>query len=191
MARPSAKTREEARMLFVTGQVATNAELARRFNVKPHTIARWRKEHGWDTLHLKAEQRAVEKLVEEITSERIAVNTRHSQFWSLLESHLLAYMKNKTKGELDLTEIHKLAAVVERLQKGERLAKEMAMGLREDEIKAAHAGQMRTLVDTFIQAVKENINDEDLRDRIATAVWSCLPEESAGRVDPSGQEGIG
>jgi transposase len=191
MARPSAKDREEARMLFVTGQVTSNAELARRFKVKPHTIARWRKEDGWDNLRLKAEQRAAEKLVEEITSERIAVNTRHSKFWSLLESHVLAYMKSKTKGELDLAEINKLAAVVERLQKGERLAKEMAMGLREDEIKAAHAGQMRTLVDTFIQAVKENVNDEDTRDRIATAIWRCLPEEPAGRADPPGQEGRG
>jgi transposase-like protein len=102
MARPSSKTREEARMLFVTGQVTSNAELARRFNVKPHTIGQWRKQHGWDSLRLKAEQRAAAKLVEEITSERIAVNTRHSKFWSLLESHVLAYMKSKTKGELDL-----------------------------------------------------------------------------------------
>ena len=178
-------------MLFVTGQVTSNAELARRFNVKPHTIGQWRKQGGWDDLRLQGERKYAEKLVEEISSERVAVNAKHSKFWGLLTSHLLAILKTKTKEEFDLTQIQKFAAVLERLQKGERLAKDMAMGLREDEIKAAHAGQMRTLVDTFIQAVKENVNDEDTRDRIVTAVWSCLPEEPAGRADPPGQEGGG
>lgn len=178
-------------MLFVTGQVASNAELGRHFSVKPHTIGKWRKDGGWDSFRLKAEEHAAEKLVEEISSERVVVNAKHSKFWDLLTSHLLANLKNMTNGEFDLTQIQKFAAVLERLQKGERLAKDMATGLREDEIKAAHAGQMRTLVDTFIQAVKENVNDEQTRDRIATAVWSCLPEEAAGRADPAGEEGIG
>lgn len=189
MARPSAKTREDARMLFVTGQETSNAELARRFSVKPHTIAKWRKDGGWDNLRLKAEERAAEKLVEEIASERASLNSKHYKAWNLVLSRLFSLIKKDEN--LDWSQIQKLATVLERVQKGERLAKEMAMGLREDEIKAAHAGQVRTLVDTFIQAVKENINDEAARDRVATAVWSCLPEESAGRAEPPGQDGRG
>ena len=39
MARHTARKREEARRLFLTGEVTSVAEIARRIQVKPHTLA--------------------------------------------------------------------------------------------------------------------------------------------------------
>ena len=51
------KTREEARRLYLTGELQTNAEIAARLSVKPHTVGRWRKEEDWDDLRRKVEHR--------------------------------------------------------------------------------------------------------------------------------------
>ena len=52
MKRSHTKAREEARRLFLAGEMATNAEIAKRISVKPHTVARWRKDEHWDGLVL-------------------------------------------------------------------------------------------------------------------------------------------
>lgn len=188
MARPSAKTREEARMLFVTGQVTINAELARRFNVKPQTIAHWRKRDGWDDLHLKAEQRAAEKMVEQIATERVSLNVKHFKAWDMVLSQALKRVKKE--GDLDWGQIDKLASIVDRVQKGQRCAKEMAtMGIREEEARAAHAAELTTLVDVVIQSIKENVKDVETRDEIVDTIRNRLPEEQVAGADESGEKG--
>ena len=53
MKRTLSKTREEARRLYLTGEMTTNAEIAARLGVKAHTIGRWRRDEDWDGLRLK------------------------------------------------------------------------------------------------------------------------------------------
>ena len=43
MKRNLTKIREEARRLFLTGEMSTSVEIAVRLGVKPHTIGRWRR----------------------------------------------------------------------------------------------------------------------------------------------------
>ena len=57
MPKIASKTREEARRLFLTGEAATNAEIAARIKVKPHTVGLWRREEDWDGLRRKIERR--------------------------------------------------------------------------------------------------------------------------------------
>lgn len=44
MPRHTVKTREEARALYLTGEVSSVAEIARRLKVKPHTVGLWKRE---------------------------------------------------------------------------------------------------------------------------------------------------
>ena len=64
MGRQLTKKREEARRMFLTGEVETNAEIAARLGVKPHTIGAWRRQEDWDGLRLKVDRRAAELFVE-------------------------------------------------------------------------------------------------------------------------------
>ena len=82
MARHSRPKKEEARRLFLTNEVTSVAEIARRMRVKAHTVARWKKEENWDGLRLQVERRAAEKMVEEIATEWVALNAQHHKYWN-------------------------------------------------------------------------------------------------------------
>ena len=63
MGRSLTKSREEARRLYLTGEISTNAEIAARLKVKPHTVGTWRRQEDWDGLRLKIDRRAAELFV--------------------------------------------------------------------------------------------------------------------------------
>ena len=176
MNKPHIKAREEARRLFLSGEMATNAEIAARLGVKPHTVGRWRKEEDWDGLRLKIDRQAAEKFVEKIASDRVTINVRHYRFWELLLAKLTEGIKRQD--HVDIGELNRIAGVLDRVQKGQRLAKGLSIsGDTEESLRAkSHADQQR-LIDVFIDAVKENVRDEETRDRIRQAILSALPEE--------------
>ena len=88
MKRKHLKAREEARRQFLTGEVETNAEIAARLGVKPHTVGKWRREENWDDLRRKIDRRAAEMFVERIATDRTTLNLRHYRFWELLLTNL-------------------------------------------------------------------------------------------------------
>jgi hypothetical protein len=96
MARASAKTREKARELFLTGAMESNAEIAKHIRVKPHTVGQWRKEERWDELRLHIDRKAAEKMAEQIASDRVALNVRHYRFWEALLGQVAEGIKNPT-----------------------------------------------------------------------------------------------
>ena len=71
------RKREEARRLYLAGEADTNAEIAARLKVKPHTVGHWRKEEDWDGLRYKIDRRAAELFVEKIATDRVTLNVRH------------------------------------------------------------------------------------------------------------------
>jgi hypothetical protein len=175
MKRSLSKAREEARRLYLTGEMATNAEIATRLKVKPHTVARWRKDEDWDGMRFKIDRRAAELFVEKIASDRVTLNVRHYRFWDLLLGKLAEDLK--TKKALDVREMERVAGILDRAQKGQRLAKGLSTtGETEEGIRAQSQSEIRGLIDTFIDAVKENVEDEHTRDRIRTALLEALPE---------------
>lgn len=180
MPRASPKIREKARSLFLSGEADSNIEIARHLKVKPHTIAAWRKLEGWDELRIAVDRRAAEKLVEEIATDRVALNQRHYKFWELA----LARLAEVLKGDhiRDLRALEKMTAILDRAQKGQRLAKGLAVdGQTEEAIRAQAQAENRALIDLFLSAVKENIQDDDVRERIALAILSRVPEEPSLR----------
>jgi hypothetical protein len=181
------KTREEARRLYLTGAVSTNAEIAARLQVKPHTVGRWRREEDWDSLRMKIDIRAAELFVEKIATERVTLNIRHYRFWELLLAKLAEDLKSKRV--FDVRELERVAGILDRAQKGQRLAKGLSMtGETEETIRAQAEAELRRIIDAVIEAVKENVPDEETRDHIRQAIISALPEEEGEGAGEPGHE---
>lgn len=178
------KIREEARRLFLTGEVETNAAIAAKLRVKAHTIGRWRKEEDWDELRRKVDRRAAEMFADKIASDRVNLNVRHFRMWDLLVAKLADDLKQKQ--DLDIRTLERVSGILERAQKGQRLAKGLsASGETEEAIKAQSEAETRHLIDAFIDAVKENVDDLEARDRIRQAIVGALHlEEDEGAGEP-------
>ena len=185
MPKTATKTREEARRLYLTGEMSSNAEIAARLGVKPHTVGLWRRQEDWDGLRLKIDRRAAEMFVEKIATDRVSLNVRHFRFWELVLAKLAEDLKGKRT--LDSRELERVAGILERAQKGQRLAKGLAaLGETEETVRAQAQSEIRHLIDVFIDTVKENVNDEQARERIRRAVLEALPDEEDGRAGEPG-----
>jgi len=187
MNRTHRKTREEARRLYLTGEVTTNGEIAARLKVKPHTVGRWRREEDWDGLRLKIDRRAAEMFVEKIATDRVTLNVRHYRYWELVLANLAEDLK--AKRSLDVRDMERVAGILDRAQKGQRLAKGLSVaGETEEAIRAQAQADIRRLIDTFIEAIKENVADEETRERIRRAIVDALPEEEGVGAGDAGDE---
>ena len=181
------KRREEARRLFLTGEVETNASIAARLHVKPHTIGRWRRDEDWNGLRLKIDRRAGEMFVEKIASDRVALNVRHYRFWDLLLTSLAEDLKKKKT--FDVRELDRIATILDRAQKGQRLAKGLSVvGETEEAIRAQSQAEIRRLIDCFVDSIKENVGDEETRERIRQSIISALPEEEGAGAGDANDE---
>ncbi len=176
MPRHSTKLREEARQLYLTGEITSVAEIARRLKVKSHTVGRWKRDEDWDGLRLKIDKRAAEQLVEKLASERVTLNVQHFKFWGVVVGRLFESMKGAALPIDEVRTLDKVAGILERAQKGQRLARGMSLdGQTEEQIRAEAEAEMRGLVDVFIDVIKDEIEDEETRDRIARAIFERVP----------------
>ncbi len=178
MARHSKKTRERARGLYLTGECNSLAEIARRVGVKPHTAANWKREEDWDGLRLKIERRAAEQMAERIASDRVELNDRHFKGWNVVFGQVFEKMQNGGLNSDHIRDLERVAAILDRAQKGQRLARGLSLdGKVEEQIRAESAAEIRGLVDAFLDIVKEEVADEDTRDRIARGLFERCPTE--------------
>ena len=188
MAKASPKAREEARRLFLTGAMSTNAEIASNLGVKAHTIGTWRREEGWDDLRRKTDRRAAELLVEKIATDRSNLNEQHFKLWGLVVGQLLEGIK-EGQAEKAVRTLDKVAGIIERAQKGQRLARGLATdGETETQIRAEAEAEIRHLIDTFIDVVKEHVHDETTREQIRQAIFGAVLEEAGERAGDGGDQ---
>jgi hypothetical protein len=185
MKKAHAKTREEARGLYLTAELETNAEIAARLGVKAHTVGRWRREEQWDDMRLKIDLRAAEMFVTKLATDRVTLNVRHYRLWDLLLARLADDLKSKAF--TDIRELERIAGILERSQKGQRLAKGMSLtGETEEAIRAQSQAEIRRVIDAFVDSVKECVTDEETRDRIRRHVLAAIPEETDAGVGDTG-----
>ena len=178
MAKYSKRKREEARRLYLTGELTTVAEIARRLKTKPHTVGEWRREEDWDGLRLKIDRQASEKLVAQLANERVNLNARHYKFWDVIGSRMVELVKSGALGGEEIRSLDRLAAVLERMQRGQRLARGLSLdGQTEEQVRAEAHAELRSLVDLFVETVKHEVADEPTRDRICRAVLARIPAE--------------
>ena len=176
MKRTPKKKREEARRLFLTNECETNAEIARRVGLKPHTVAKYREEEQWDDLKLKSNRHAAEQMALQVSNDRVSLNLRHYQYYEVALVELANTLKGK--GKLSVREVHEVMASIEKAQRGQRLSKGVGVDQEAEELIRAEAqAEIHRLIDVFVQVVKENVSDEAARDRIRQAVIAALPDE--------------
>jgi hypothetical protein len=176
--RHSGKTREEARQLYLTGEVTSVAEIARRIKVKQHTIGRWRRDEDWDGLRLKIDRRAAEQMAERIASERVNLNAQHFKLWGVVVGKLFESLQQSGLKDNEIRNLEKVAGILDRAQRGQRLARGLSLdGQTEEQIRAQSEADGRGLIDAFLDVVKEEIHDEQTRDRIARALLDRCPSE--------------
>jgi hypothetical protein len=178
MARHAARVREEARKVYLTGEVTSVAEIARRLRVKPHTVAAWRRDESWDDLRVKIDKRSAEMLVEKLATERVTLNSSHFKLWGVVVSQLFESLQKQDLPPDRVRNLERVATILERAQKGQRLARGLSLdGQTEEQIRTEAAAENRSLVDAFVEAVKQNVSDPEARERIRKAVLSHLPSE--------------
>lgn len=184
MPRHTRKLREEARQFYLTGEVTSVAEIARRLRIKSHTVGRWKKEEDWDGLRLKVDKRAAEQLVERIATERTTLNAQHFRFWGVVASRLFESLQKNGLVLDEIRALEKIAGILEKTQRGQRLARGLALdGRTEEQIRAEAEAEARTLVDLFIEVVKAEVADDELRDRISRALLSRVPMADDTELD--------
>lgn len=172
----SRKKKEEAWTLYLGNEMTTNAEIAAKLKVKPHTIAKWRKEEDWDALRLKIDRKAAEMFVEKIATDRTTLNVRHYRLWELILANLMEGLKTKSH---DIRELERVAGILDRAQKGQRLAKGLSVAETEESIRAQSQAEIQKMVDVFIDSIKENVSDEETRDRIRRQILKAMPGENS------------
>ena len=176
VARHSQKLREEARQLYLTGEISSISEIARRVRVKPHTVGVWKKEEDWDGLRIKIDKRAAEQLVERLATERVNLNAQHFKLWNAVVARSIALIQAGKVNSDEVRDLERLSAILDRAQKGQRLARGLSLdGQTEEQIRAEAAAETRHLVDVFLDVIKREIADSALRDRIAKAVIDHIP----------------
>jgi len=163
----------------------TNAEIAAHLKVKPHTIGTWRKEEGWDETRLKSEKHAAARMAEAIASENVSTNLTHFKVWGVLLRKLIDTLDKPDSETVRILE--RQAAVAERAQRGQRIARGLsADGQTEERIRTEAQADYRALVDAVVEAVHLHVPDEVAREKIAQAVMGKFPR--AGD-DPQGGQG--
>jgi hypothetical protein len=115
------------------------------------------------------------------------LNAQHFKLWNAVVGRVFAAVQ---KGQIDSSEtrdLDRVSAILERAQKGQRLARGLSLdGETEEQIRAEAAAETRHVVDTFLRVIKKEIGDPGTRDRIAQAVLELIPrsmeedEESDG-----------
>ncbi len=179
MPKYSKSRREEARRLYLTGEATSAAEIAKRLSVKPHTIGQWRKEEDWDGLKLRIDRQAAEKLVEQLATERVTLNAQHFKLWNVVVSRLFETMQKQGLNLEQIRSLERVSAILEKAQRGQRLARGLSLdGQTEQQILAQAEADGRGLIDLFIDVVKQEVHDEQTRDRIARALLEQCPVES-------------
>lgn len=95
----------------------------------------------------------------------------------------------KQSGALDIREMERVSGILERAQKGQRLAKGLSVnGETEEQVRAQGQAEVRGLIDAFVDAVKENVSDEEARERICRIVIDRLPQTEDDRAIESEDE---
>jgi hypothetical protein len=150
------------------------ADIARRLGMKGHTVGKRRRDERWDDLLLKIDRRAAAQMVEKLASERTTLNVRHYRYWDLLLTFVGTLLQETER--LDIREMERVATIIDRAQKGQRLARGLRLsGETEEQIRAQSRAEARELIDAFIDAVTENVSDEGTRNRIRQTILERIP----------------
>ena len=146
-------------------------------------MGRWKADEDWDGLRIKIDKRAAEELADRIATERVTLNERHFKLWGVVVGKLFESLQGGVNGE-HIRELDKVAGILDRAQKGQRLARGLSLdGQTEEQIRAEAEAELRAMVDLFLDVVRDKVPDEQTRDDIARAILEQLPIEDEANAD--------
>ena len=100
--------------------------------------------------------------------------------WGVVVGKLFESLQTGLKGD-QIRDLERIASILDRAQKGQRLARGLSLdGKTEEQIRAEFEAEGRGLIDFFMDLVKDEIDDETVRDRLARAILEQLPTEEQG-----------
>src|SRR5262249_6346899 len=142
------------------GEAPTVAEIARHLRIKPHTVGIWKSEEDWDALRLKIEKRAAEELVDKLANERVTLNASHFKLWGVVVSQLFETLQRDK--HLDVATLKEVSGILERAQRGQRLARGLSLdGQTEEQVRAQAEADGKALIDLFIDIVRSEVGNEE------------------------------
>src|SRR5438093_13346328 len=119
-------------------------------------------------------------LVGMLATARVTLNSSHFKLWGVVVSQLFESLQKETPAET-VRSLERVANILERAQKGQRLARGLSLdGQTEEQIRADAEAEGRQLIDLFIDVVKAEVPDADVRDRIARAILERVPADEGG-----------
>jgi len=123
-----------------------------------------------------------------IASENVSTNVTHFKVWGVLLKKLIHTLDNPDSEKVRILE--RQAAVAERAQRGQRIARGLsADGQTEEMIRAEAQADYRALVDAVIEAVHVHVPDEVVREKIAQAVMGKYPRAADDPQDDGSEQG--
>ena len=124
-------------------------------------------------------------LVEKLATERVTLNSNHFKLWGVVVSQLFDSLRKEMPQDT-VKNLERVANILERAQKGQRLARGLSLdGQTEEQIRTEAAAENRSLVDAFVEAVKQQVADPEVREKIRQAVLAHLPEEPEDEPSPA------
>jgi hypothetical protein len=185
MRKGMSELKREARRLYLSGEMQSNAEIAAFLKVKPHTIGTWRKLEQWDDLRRKAEKNAADQMAKEIATDNVNTNLTHFRVWGVVLTQLVETLTKPDALRVRL--LHQQSVIAERMQRGQRLSRGFSLdGQTEEKIRAEAVSEMKRMVDRFIEVIKECVTDEETQERIASRILSALPQQAGlGTQEPN------
>ncbi|MCH6590973.1 MAG: hypothetical protein IH806_10790 [Proteobacteria bacterium] len=122
--------------------------------------------------------RAKPPIGDSLATERVNLNARHFKFWGVVFARLFESIQKQGLNLDEIRALERVSAILEKAQRGQRLARGLSLdGQTEEQIRAQAEADGRSLIDTFIDVVKQEIPDEQARDRIARALLDRCPGE--------------
>jgi hypothetical protein len=122
-------------------------------------------------------------MAERIATERVNLNSQHFKLWGVVVARLFDTLQKGGLTGDEVRSLEKVAGILDRAQKGQRLARGLSLdGKTEEQLRAEFEAEGRSLIDFFIDVVKQEVEEELIRDRIARAIFERLPtnDEEAG-----------
>ena len=127
---------------------------------------------------------AAEQMAERIASDRVELNDRHFKGWNVIFGQVFEKMQTGGLDSHRIRDLERVASILDRAQKGQRLARGLSLdGKVEEQIRAESAAEIRGLVDVFFELVKAEVADEETRDRIARGLFERCPSEADHAVE--------
>ena len=109
----------------------------------------------------------------------MTLNAQHFKFWGVVVGRLFESIQKQGLNMDEIRSLERVAAILDRAQRGQRLARGLSLdGQTEEQVRAQAEADGRALIDTFIEVVTEEVADEQTRDRIARALLEHCPAEA-------------